>query len=256
MIPDTLRIGPIPIHLFGVFLALGILAAGWVVGKEFQRRGYDEQLGSSVVFWAVVGGLVGARLWIVIDGWTEFLDAPVKVLIANGGFVWYGGLVGGAAAATLVFRRHGVPWLRGADCVAPGLAIGQAIGRIGCQLSGDGDWGRETMLPWGMAYPHAVVGWDKPPGVVVHPTPVYEMVAYLLVFAFLWRRRHEAAPDGTTFAWYLVLACGARFLIEFVRINPPVVLGLSQAQLMSVALVAIGAARLVAARRQWRTAAA
>jgi phosphatidylglycerol:prolipoprotein diacylglycerol transferase len=256
MIPDTLRIGPIPIHIFGVFLALGVLAAGWVVGKEFQRKGWDEQVGSSAVFWAVVGGLVGARLWIIVDAWGEFLARPFEMLIANGGFVWYGGLVGGAVAATLVFRRHGVPWLRGADCMAPGLAVGQAIGRIGCQLSGDGDWGRETTLPWGMAYPHAVVGWDKPPGVVVHPTPVYEMLAYFAVFAFLWRRRHEPAPDGTAIAWYLALACGARFLIEFVRINPPVVWGLSQAQLMSLALVVLGAAGLVATRRQWRTAAA
>jgi len=256
MIPDTLRIGPIPIHVFGVFLALGVLAAGSVAGRELVRKGWNETLGSSVAFWAVVGGLVGARLWILVDAWSEFVADPWRMLVANGGFVWYGGLVGGALAVTLVFRRHGVPWLRGADCAAPGLAIGQAIGRIGCQLAGDGDWGRETTLPWGMAYPHAVVGWDKPPGVVVHPTPVYEMVAYLFVFAFLWRRRHDPAPDGTIFAWYLVLACGARFLIEFVRINPPVLLGLSQAQLMSLALVLVGTARLVAARRQWRTAAA
>lgn len=256
MIPDTLRVGPIPIHIFGVFLALGVLAAARVVGSEFERRGYDEKLGSSVVFWAVVGGLAGARLWIIVDAWSEFVASPWTMLVANGGFVWYGGLVGGTVAASLVFLRHAVPWFRGADCVAPGLALGQAIGRVGCQLAGDGDWGRETTLPWGMAYPHAVVGWDKAPGVVVHPTPVYESIAYLLVFAFLWRRRRDATPDGTVFAWYLALACSARFLVEFVRINPPVVLGLSQAQIMSLALVALGAARLLATRRQWRTAAA
>jgi len=256
MIPDRLHIGPVPIHIFGLFLALGVLAAGWVVGKEFLRKGYDESLGSSVVTWAVVGGLLGARLWIIVDAWHEFLADPVKLLFSSGGFVWYGGLVGGALGASLVFRRNGVPWFRGADCIAPGLAVGQAIGRIGCQLAGDGDWGRPTTLPWGMAYPYAVVGWNEPPGVVVHPTPVYETIAYLLVFAFLWRRRHEPAPDGTQLAWYLVLACSARFVIEFVRVNPPVLFSLSQAQLMSLALVALGTARLVATKRQWRTAAA
>src|SRR5690606_27567173 len=140
---------------------------------------------------------------------------------------------------TWVFRRAGVPWLQGADAAAPGIVLGQAIGRIGCQLSGDGDWGTVTMLPWGMAYPHAVVGWPYEPGVYVHPTPIYECLAYLAVFVFLWRRRREPAPDGTNFYWYLVLASGARFLVEFVRINPPVFLDLSAAQLMSLVLVAI-----------------
>jgi len=97
-----------------------------------------------------------------------------------------------------------------------------------------------------MAYPNAIVGWDHPPGVRVHPTPVYEMLAYSAVFAFLWWRRKRPAPDGSLFWWYLALAGAARFGIELVRINPAFVLGLSQAQLVSLALVAIGAWRLAA----------
>jgi phosphatidylglycerol:prolipoprotein diacylglycerol transferase len=255
MIPDVLHIGPIPIHIFGIFLALGFLAAGAVAGREFVRKGYDPALGSTTVTWAAIGGILGARLWIVLEAWREFLAAPASFLFTTGGFVWYGGLAGGALAVTVVFRRAGVPWLRGADAVAPALALGQAVGRIGCQLAGDGDWGRETRLPWGMAYPHAVVGWDKPPGVVVHPTPLYECAAYLAVFALLWRIRRQPVPEGTAIAWYLVLACGARFVIEFVRVNPPVAFGLTQAQLVSLALVALGGGSLLW-RRRWRTAAA
>src|SRR5690242_11994354 len=106
-----------------------------------------------------------------------------------------------------------------------------------------------------MAYPYAVVGWDKPPGVRVHPTPLYEAAAYLGIFALLWRLRREPAPDGTIFALYLVLSGAARFLVEFVRINPRIALGLTEAQLVSLALVVIGAAQLVTTRA-WRTAAA
>jgi phosphatidylglycerol:prolipoprotein diacylglycerol transferase len=220
-----------------------------------ERKGWDPAIGSSAVVWAAIGGIVGARLWIVLDAWDEFVRAPAGFLLTGGGFVWYGGLVGGAVAMTLYFRRHGIPWLQGADAAAPALALGQAIGRIGCQLAGDGDWGTETTLPWGMAYPHAVVGWDKPPGVRVHPTPLYECALYLAVFAFLWRLRREPAADGTAIAWYLVLAGAARFAVEFVRINPPVALHLTQAQIVSLVLVATGAASLVL-RRAWRPAAA
>jgi phosphatidylglycerol:prolipoprotein diacylglycerol transferase len=256
MIPDVLHIGPIPIHLFGIFLALGFLAASHVLGLELGRKGWNPAHANSVILWAAVGGLVGARLWLVLEGWSDFVRAPAEFLLTGGGFVWYGGLVGGALALTLYFRRHGIPWLLGADAAAPALALGQAIGRIGCQLSGDGDWGAETTLPWGMAYPYAVVGWDKAPGVRVHPTPLYEMALYLGIFALLWTRRTRPAPDGTAIAWYLVLHGSARFLVEFLRINPEVALGLTAAQLMSLALVAAGTGFLLWARSAWRPAAA
>jgi len=255
MIPDNLHLGPIPIHLFGLMLAMAFLAAGHVLGREFGRKGYDEDLASSAVLWCAAGSLIGARLWLVIEDWPGFVRDPVGLLFTGSGFVFYGGLVGGAVAMTLFFRRHDIPWWRGADAVAPALVLGQAIGRVGCQLSGDGDWGTVTTLPWGMAYPYAVVGWPYPPGVVVHPAPVYESLAYLAVFALLWRWRRTPQPDGNIFCWYLVLASGARFLIEFVRINPVVAAGLTAAQIASLALIALGAARLVAQRR-WRTVAA
>lgn len=256
MIPDDLHIGPIPIHLFGLCLAAAFLAANWVFGRELARRGYDAEIASSAIVWAAAGGIVGARVWLVVERWGEFVRDPIGLLFTGSGFVFYGGLLGGALAVSWVFRRHAIPWWRGADAAAPAIALGQAIGRVGCQLSGDGDWGAVTTVPWGMAYPHAVVGWPYEPGVVVHPTPVYEALAYLAVFAFLLRRRRDSAADGAIFAWYLILASGARFLVEFVRINPVVVLGLTSAQIVSLALIAAGAARLALAQQRWRTAAA
>jgi phosphatidylglycerol---prolipoprotein diacylglyceryl transferase len=255
MIPDNLHLGPIPIHLFGLMLALAFLAAGHVLGREFGRKGYDPDLSSSAVLWCAAGSLIGARLWMVVEDWPAFVRDPVGLLFTGSGFVFYGGLIGGTLAMTLFFRRHGIPWWRGADAVAPALVLGQAIGRIGCQLSGDGDWGTVTTVPWGMAYPYAVVGWPYPPGVRVHPTPVYESLAYFAIFALLWHWRRRPQPDGTIFCWYLILASGARFLVEFVRINPVVAGGLTAAQIASLILILLGGAGLMAQRR-WRTAAA
>jgi phosphatidylglycerol:prolipoprotein diacylglycerol transferase len=253
MLPDTLHLGPIPIHLFGLALAVAFLAAGRVLGWEFGRKGYDEELASSAVLWAAAGSLIGARLWLVAEDWPSFARDPLQVFTGSG-FVFYGGLIGGALAMTWFFRRHGIPWLRGVDAAAPALALGQAIGRVGCQLSGDGDWGRVSDVPWAMAYPYAVVGWPHPPGVRVHPTPVYESLAYLTIFLILWRWRRAPHADGAMFFWYLILASGARFLVEFVRINPVVAAGLTAAQLTSLALVGIGVVGLLAQRR-WQTVA-
>lgn len=248
MIPDTLHIGPIPIHWFGIFLALALFAAGWSASREFAREKLDSRLAWDVVLWGAIGGLIGARLWVIVETWPAFLDAPFSFILSGGGLAWYGGFAGGALAITFFFNQHSIKWLAGADALAPALALGHAIGRIGCQVSGDGDWGSETTLPWGMAYPYAVVGWDKPPGVRVHPTPIYEMLAYLAVFAILMHMRRRGAAQGRVFGAYLVLAGTARFLVEFVRVNPKVALGLTVAQFTSVALVVIGVI-LLATRR-------
>jgi phosphatidylglycerol:prolipoprotein diacylglycerol transferase len=162
-------------------------------------------------------------------------------------------LVGGTAAVSWVIRRQRLPWLTVVDCIAPSLALAHGIGRIGCQLAGDGDWGSVSEVPWAMAYPEAIVGWPYPPGVRVHPTPVYEMIAYFAVFGVLWSMRTRPHTEGAIFWWYLVMASGARFLIEFYRINPVVALGLSAAQWFSLLLVAIGAWRLWATRGAPRT---
>ena len=226
-----------------------VSGGGYVTGREMDRRGLPGALASNMVFWAAVGGLVGSRLWALIEDWPEVLRDPIGMIFSGSGFVWYGGLVGGTLMVTWTIRRHRLPWLRVVDCIAPSLALAHAIGRIGCQLAGDGDWGPVSQLPWAMAYTNAIVGWPHPPGVLVHPTPMYEVLAYTGVFAVLWFMRKLPHADGNLFWWYLVLASGARFFIEFVRINPNVVMGLSQAQLFSIFLMAVGTWRLLVSRR-------
>jgi phosphatidylglycerol:prolipoprotein diacylglycerol transferase len=252
MYPVIFTIGPITVYSYGAMMALAFLVAGYLVGKELERKGLDPAVASSIVLWALVGGLVGARLLVIADDLRGFLRAPLDFLLTGAGFIWYGGFLGGLVAVSWLIHRRGLPWRATTDCIAPGLALGHAIGRIGCQLAGDGDWGAETTLPWGMAYPNAIVGWDYPPGVHVHPAPLYETVLYTAIFALLWRLRRRSLPDGTLIALYFVLAGVARFGVEIVRIEPRVLAGLTQAQLISVALVASGGALLLHARRAGR----
>lgn len=248
MYPVLLRLGPLTIYSYGLMMAIAFLTAGFLLGKELSRKGFDGDLASSMVFWALIGGFGGARILAIIDDWSSFVSDPLHSIFSGSGFVFYGGLIGGCIAVSWTIYRHGLPWLPTVDCIAPGLVLAQGIGRIGCQLAGDGCWGSETTLPWGMTYPNAIVGWSYEPGVRVHPTPLYEFTAYFLVFAILWAIRKRQYRDGTIFWLYLILAPTARFLIEFVRINPRVFLGLSQAQLVSLGLIAIGMWKLATAR--------
>lgn len=248
MYPEIVTIGPITLYSFGAMMGLGFLVATNLVGRELSRKNLDPEIASHVLVATAVGGILGARVWAVFNEWDLFLADPVGSLFSGAGFVWYGGLVGGTLGATLVFRHHGIPWLVGADCAAPGLVLGQALGRIGCHLAGDGDWGAVTTVPWGVAYTKAIIGWPHAEGVLVHPTPLYEAAAYTLSFALLWSVRRRVHTNGAIFGLYLLTAPLARFVIEFYRINPRVLFGLTQAQLFSIGLVAAGAALLVGTR--------
>lgn len=233
-----------PIYSFGLMMAIAFMVAATLTGRELDRKGFNGEAASSLVVWAAVGGIGGARLWNILEDWHKFLDHPVAAVFTGSGFTWYGGLLGGLVAVSIGMRRNHLPWGPTADAAAPGVVLAHAIGRIGCQLAGDGDWGRETHLPWGMAYPKAIVGWPYPEGVVVHPTPVYEMIAYTAIFAFLWSIRKNRYPESAIFWLYIVLASPARLLVEFVRVNPAVLAGLSTAQWVSIGLAAIALWRL------------
>jgi phosphatidylglycerol---prolipoprotein diacylglyceryl transferase len=248
MWPIILHLGPLTIYSFGTMAAAAFLVAGWLIGKEMDRVGLPGEVASNMIFWAAVGGIVGSKTWYVLQEPSALLHDPIGMIFSGSGIVWYGGLLGGTIGVSWVIRRHHLPWLRTVDCAAPALALAHGIGRIGCQLAGDGDWGTVTTLPWGMAYPNAIIGWPYPPGVRVHPAPIYEMLAYFAVFAILWRIRTRPHRDGTIFWWYLVLAPAARFVVEFYRINPPLALGLSTAQWFSLLLVALGTWQLVVNR--------
>ena len=227
---------------FGPMVVLGFLAAHFFVKKELQRKGTDPELASAVITAGILGGLGGAKLYFVLfelcaQSWRELLGG----VFSGSGLTFYGGLVVGAAAVVWVIRRHGAPLASTADAIGIGLAIGYAIGRIGCQLAGDGDYGVPTDLPWGMAYPDGVV----PTLARVHPAPVYETLMGLATFSVLWRTRRRILVPGLSFCLYLVMTGIARLSVEFVRLNPKVLWGLTAAQFISVLLMAVGVAGVV-----------
>jgi phosphatidylglycerol:prolipoprotein diacylglycerol transferase len=258
MIPVLLRIGPISIYSYGLMMALGFIVGDFVLTAECKRRGYSADMATALVVWCAIGGLVGARILDVINEWPAYAAHPWSIVFSGSGFVWYGGFIGGVFAAWLVARYYKVGFLRVTDMCAPALILGQAFGRMGCLLSGDGDWGLPSKLPWAMAFPHAIVGWNGQtvlklnadhqlvsgfyPGVRVQPTPIYEAILYVAIFCVLWSVRKKIRIDGRILYLYLMLEGLARFLVEFVRINPRVLWGLSQAQLISIVMMVAGAA--------------
>jgi len=242
--PVIFRLGPITVYSFGVLMAVGFYFASLTAVTEYKRRGGDPEPMWNLLVWIFLAGLVGARVFSLLNDPAALLENPLREIFAGSGFVWYGGLIGGILAAAILARRYHMRLVTLMDCCAPGLAIGQAIGRIGCHVSGDGDWGVPTTLPWGVAYKNAIVGWDFPPGVVVHPTPIYEALAYTLVFVVLWVLRKRNPPDGTLFSLYLIGTSAARFAVEFIRINPRIAFGLTEAQLIAIVLFVAGAAWL------------
>ena len=240
-----LDIGPITLQTFGIMFALGFVAAGALVGRRFQELGKPVDWAYELIFAGLVGGIVGARVDFLIENYDSVSDDLLGNLFSGSGLVWYGGAIGGAIGVLLWARWRGMLNLTLLDVAAPGLAIGYAVGRIGCQLSGDGDYGFPWDGPWAMAYPEGTVATDVP----VHPTPIYETLAMGLVTYTLWRLRFSFRP-GLLFALYLVLAGVERFLVEFIRRNDELALGLTQAQLLSVAMIGAGGVWLVVKARR------
>jgi phosphatidylglycerol:prolipoprotein diacylglycerol transferase len=237
MRPILFHLGPLAIPSFWAMAFLAFFVALLIIRRDMRGRGLPDRHAYDMVLWAYVGGWVGARLFVIPTGWRYFLEAPIAFLLSGSGWVWYGGVVGGAVAVLLWARHVRIPGLVIADIAAPALAVGLAIGRIGCQLAGDGDYGVPTELPWGMSYPDGVV----PTSDRVHPTPIYEMIGYGAIFVVLWRQRRRGLPDGHLIAQYLIYSGIARFAVEFVRRNPAWLFGLTTAQWMSIGSVAIGA---------------
>ncbi|MCX8073871.1 MAG: prolipoprotein diacylglyceryl transferase [Candidatus Binatia bacterium] len=244
MKPILFTIGNFAVPSFWVMAFLGFLGGFLVVRQEAQRRGFGTELAYDVLLYAYVGGWVGARLFLIPTAWELFRNDPIAFLLSGSGWVWYGGVAGGTLGVWLLARRQQIPFIELADICAPALALGLAIGRIGCQLSGDGDYGVPTSLPWGMSYPNGVV----PTAERVHPAPLYEMIGSLAIFAYLWRIRHHARP-GEVVGRYLLLATSLRFAIEFVRRNPAWLWGLTTAQVWSIGLACVGLYLLRRARQ-------
>jgi phosphatidylglycerol:prolipoprotein diacylglycerol transferase len=241
-----ISIGPIELKTFGLMFGLAFVICGAVLARRLRELGKPVDWAYEMVFAALIGGLVGARLYWIGANWDEAQDDLLGTIVSGSGLTWFGGALGGALAVILWARWRGWLGLQLFDTAAPALAIGYAIGRIGCQLSGDGDYGEPSDLPWAMAYPDGVVPTDEQ----VHPTPIYETLAMGLAALLLWRLRDALRP-GALFALYLVIAGLERFLVEFIRRNDAVLLGLTEAQLTSLLMLVGGAIWLAVLARRY-----
>jgi phosphatidylglycerol:prolipoprotein diacylglycerol transferase len=249
--PLSFHIGPIEITGFGIMVMMGFFMAGLAIQTRLQELELNDQYAWDMVMAAVIGGLLGAKLWYVA------LHGDATQLLSRGGLVWYGGLIGGALAVILNSMRLKVPVRFTFDLAAPALAMGYALGRVGCFLVQD-DYGIPTTLPWGVKFPEGLPpttaanlsawGVPVPEGaapldvLAVHPTQLYETAAMLLVFWILWRLRNHNRGTGWLFGLYLMLAGTERFLIEFLRAKDDrFIAGFTLAQLTSLAVVGTGA---------------
>jgi phosphatidylglycerol:prolipoprotein diacylglycerol transferase len=230
-----IHLGPLTIQTFGICFAVGFLVAAAVIGRRFRELGEPPEWAWELTFSVLVGGLVGARIDYLIENWNKVHNDFLGNLFSGSGLVWYGGVIGGTLGAVVWARRRNWLGWQLPDLACIPLALGYAIGRCGCQLSGDGDYGKASDLPWAMAYPKGTV----PTDVKVHPTPVYETLAMGIVALILWNYR-DRLTGGRLFALYLVLAGTERFLVEFIRRNDPVALGLTLPQLLSIAMIVGG----------------
>ena len=239
-----IHLGHLNIPTFGLMLWLAAVAAAAIMDRGFRRAAIDADA-VGIVAMTVVAGIVGAKLWHVLDTPIEFHEMGWRVLWDSAGFAWYGGLVFGIGA--LVFQGWWVKVgaVKTLDFAAPAAAVGYGVGRIGCLLSGDGCYGIETTLKWplGMSFPHGID--PTPPGVRVLPTPLFELFAGLLIGWWLWRRLGKPHATGAILGQYLLLTGIARFLVEFIRRNPKILLGLSNAQLASAGSAVVGVVLMV-----------
>jgi phosphatidylglycerol:prolipoprotein diacylglycerol transferase len=242
-VQPEIHLGPLTIQTFGICFALGFLAAAGIIGRRFRELGEPAEWTWELTFSVMVGGLVGSRLDYLFENWSDVKGDLLGNLFSGSGLVWYGGVIGGALGAVIwAWRRGWLGW-RIADLLCIPLALGYAIGRCGCQLSGDGDYGTASNLPWAMSYPKGTV----PTNIEVHPTPIYETLAMGMVALVLWQLR-DRLGGGRLFALYLVLAGVERLLVEFIRRNDSVVAGLTLPQLLSLAMIAGGAVLAARAR--------
>lgn len=264
-----IHIGPFVLGSYGLMVAIGLICAFYILRVDFRRRGVSADA-EAIIGITGLAGLAGSRLYHLLESPREFFADPLPQLFSTMGFAFVGAIIGGFIALVLLAKRFRISPLLMLDVASPAAAIGYGIGRIGCMLSGDGDYGIATNLPWGVAfkplqagslklgfiqvdhgaivpsYGRDVGGLPLDEIVRVHPTPMYEFLVAIVIFYVLWRLGERVikrrAPDGIIFAAYLVLTGIARFLVEMIRINPRSFFGMTNAQAASVVSVLAGTA--------------
>jgi|HubBroStandDraft_1064217.scaffolds.fasta_scaffold01062_9 phosphatidylglycerol---prolipoprotein diacylglyceryl transferase len=232
-----IHLGPLTFALYGLFVALGAVAAYQLSVANARRLHSPASAGQMLasLFIIVAWGGLCSKLYMVVCYPEQFLRHPADFLSQNG-FVFYGAAIGVVAIFPLLARLNRVSTLCLMDLAAPGIALAYGIGRLGCFFSGDGDYGIPTGLPWGMTFPQGL----EPTTVPVHPTPLYEFAGAALIAAYLWRRGARGGPAGSVAAQYLIWTALARFSVEFIKRNPVVALGLGNAQWVALISAAAG----------------
>src|SRR5688572_11808159 len=220
-------LGPIEITGYGLMMMVAFLMGGWLIALQLRQARLKEDYAADMVAAAVIGGIIGAKLWYVA------LTGNPDALFSRGGLVWYGGFIGGVLAVIINGWRRGVPMMATAHLVAPALAAAYAVGRVGCFVVGD-DYGRPTTVPWSVKFPQGLppttaanlqssfgipipTGVDPSTVMAVHPTQLYEVGLMLIAFMILWRLRLGPKPMGWLFGVYLMMAGAERFVIEILR---------------------------------------
>jgi len=270
MYPILLELGPFVISSYGIMLVMAFLICNYLLKRDIKEAGFDPLIGEDITFRAAFGGILGAKIYYLIetiptgeaadnlDGLTQIMKGIFTLLegiislsvdhiiysgeqigtgiqIFGAGLVFLGGLIGGTLAVSIYLHHKKLKWLEVADWVAPCLALGHGIGRIGCFLVGD-CYGIPTNLPWACSFPNGLPPTDIP----VHPTQIYEMTAYFLVFIYLRYRKRNQSFTGELMFEYLFLVGFSRFMIEFIRTNTTYFMSLSGAQYLSIIMMAIG----------------
>lgn len=265
MYPILFEFGSFTISSFGVMMVIAFLLGNYLLRIDVVAEGYDAIIADDIIFRAAIGGILGAKIYYLIeniptgqaaDNINGLINIIAGIFTLNGeriafgiqnfgaGLVFMGGLVGGMAAVSWYIYRKNLNWLKIADLAAPFLVLGHGIGRIGCFLVGD-DYGIPTNLPWAIAFPNGL----PPTTIAVHPTQLYEMSAYFIIFFYLRYRKRNQTFSGEIIFEYLFLGGLSRFMVEFIRTNTKYIFGLSGAQYLSILMMAIGAYQLWKMRR-------
>jgi len=284
MYPELFKIGPFTVYSYGLMLGIAFIISSYILNKEFERKKLNPAIATEITLLAIIFGIAGSKILDLIENWNDFVANPL-IAFSPGGLTFYGGLILASAAIWIYIRKKKIPFLVVADAASPALILAYGIGRIGCQLAGDGDYGIPTSLPWGTNFANGTVKphyalmqyYQEHPAAALHdkfyqlsseviktdaygtitkfdetirlhPAPVYEFIACLVIFFVLRYFQKKDVPgniagwaDGKLFMLYLLFAGAERISIEFIRLNPRLLFGLSEAQLISVIIIIIGA---------------
>ena len=251
-------------------MALGFLTANYFLALELKRRKLNPAIGNNIILIGLVMGVLGSKVLFLLENWGEFIADPVREGFSPSGLTWYGGFILAALSIYIYSRNLKISFKIISDATSPALLLGYGVARLGCHFAGDGDYGWPTSLPWGTDYskgtyppsaafrPFPEITSRYPNGIVpdntlCQPTPVYELLLCGLLFLIMWKYREKIMPDGAMFALYLIFAGAERFIVEFVRINPRAAFGLTEAQIISIPLVIVGALMMLYYRRAPKT---